>query len=289
MTRELFDPLDLELRRMLRDLNEGPPAPRDVRVRLRGALALGGGPFPPDGSGAEGALPRSIATRSVPQNVGGAGLAKTATHVGKVWALGGAGTAALIGGWFALGAHGGDRSSHPRRHCKRTSPSRARRTGICDRTARGPALGGRSRRRTSGVAGRGSRGSGRQCPVRGLRNQIRKARSRFFSCREQRLLDAARAALVAGDSVTGLDRLARHARTVSPRHTRRGTRSADGRCPRRRRSLRRSEAAGGRLLRTLPGKHFRPVRPGGATSDSVKCSSSTHDGSRRLGRDQHNT
>jgi len=217
MTRDLFDPLDLELRRMLRDLHDGPPAPREARARLRGALQLGG-PFPPDGSGPEGAPIGNLAARSAAQTAAGARLAKTATHVSRAWAVSGMGAAALIGGWFALGPQGSDASDR-----SIEQPPALQENASERRTAAPPVI-GPPETVGSSVAGRGdapveapetsppSSSVPETTPSSASSAKSEKRGAESSLAAERRLLDAARAALVAGDSETGLDRLGRHAR-----------------------------------------------------------------------------
>ena len=199
MTREIFDPLDLELRRMLRDLSDGPPAPREARARLRNALLLGGGP-PPDGSpSAEPALPSANAPGPLPHAGISARIAKTAANAGWMWTVGGVGAAGLIGAWLAVGARGpvsNDLSVHPKALPQTIAAPGAEAAPL---VAPGPT--DRGAEQAQGLA---------PAPAAQSAKPEKKAVDSSLAA-ERKLLDAARAALVAGDSSTGLERLARHA------------------------------------------------------------------------------
>ena len=214
MTRDLFDPLDLELRRMLRDLNEGPPAPRDARLRLRGALQLGGGPFPPDGSFAHETSRFNEATQSASQIAADAKLAKTAAHVSRTWAMSAVGAAALIGGWFALGPGGGDRvnpSSPAQQNVAEQLPTEAQRAVTTSDTV-DPGTAPRDDARVERLVAAPASASAAGAPSASTAGKSDKRAADSSLAAERRLLDAARAALVAGDPGIGLERLTRHAR-----------------------------------------------------------------------------
>ena len=218
MTRELFDPLDLELRRMLRDLSEGPPAPRGARVRLRGALALGG-PFPPDDPGPRERYPEPW------RRIGAANRRRCGTRQNCDASRQSLDAQRCRG----RGAHWRVVRARPARKRsfdpsgpdsrKRTPPSGASQNrrlrshrprsslrwlhAAMSEWRRGPRL-PRSRRRPR--------------PVRGISSQSRKARSRFFSRRGTATPGCGARGARRRRSVTGLDRFARHARQF-PRGT----------------------------------------------------------------------
>ena len=205
MTRELFDPLDLELRRMLRDLSDGPPAPREARARLRSALLLGGGPSPPDGTpSAEPAQPSATAAGPLQPTGISARIAKTAANAGWMWTVGGVGAAGLIGAWLALGPLGpvgSDRSAHPTALPETIAVPRAE---AAPAIAPAPTA-------DPGVEQAKALAAAPASPPAAQSAKPEKKAIDSSLAAERRLIDAARAALVAGDSSTGLERLARHA------------------------------------------------------------------------------
>jgi hypothetical protein len=87
MTRELYDTGDFELRRVLRNLSEGEPAPASARERMSGALRLASVSAP-------------FASRPAPSPPRTWGrLPGLASHGAFAWVLGGVGFAALAGAW----------------------------------------------------------------------------------------------------------------------------------------------------------------------------------------------
>jgi hypothetical protein len=201
MTREQFDPLDLDLRRMLRDLGDGPAAPQEARARLRSALLLGG-PLPPGGTPAgDPALTSGTVPGPLPHAAIGARVVKTAAHAGWKLAAGGVGVAGLVGAWLTLGPRGpalGDRSAvralpETIAASPRVDPAPVVVPPAAERGNESP---------TVAPASAPSASQGAKPEKRAIDTSL---------AAERRLIDAARAALVAGDSATGLERLARHA------------------------------------------------------------------------------
>jgi hypothetical protein len=185
MTRELFDAGDLRLRRVLRNLREGDAAPAEARARLQGALHLAG-------------LSSPFASRPVPTvRPKGGRLPELASRAGSIWGLVAAGAVALVGGWLAWGPRepvGGALASHVL-----PAPVEEGRTKESDR--QGDQTESPPSPRAAAPAARASEPA----------PEKRASRDSSLAA-ERRLLDAARAALVGGDSATGMDKLSRHTR-----------------------------------------------------------------------------
>ena len=201
MTRELFDPLDLDLRRMLRDLSEGPPAPREVRTRLRSALLLGGPPSPDGTPSTEPGLPSGALPQQLPHTAVTARIAKTAAYAGWKLAVGGVGAAGLVGAWLALGPSGPASNGRGARPAPESIAAPPR----IEPAVTPPAATAADRGDEQAKAAPASAPSASQ----GAKTEKRAIDSSLAA--ERRMLDAARAALVAGDATTGLATLARHA------------------------------------------------------------------------------
>jgi hypothetical protein len=184
MTRELFDAGDLALRRALRNLREGEAAPAEARARLQGALHL-----------AELSAP--FASRLVPSARRTIGrLPELASRAGSIGGLVAAGAVALVGGWLAWGPRapvGGSPQSHVLPALVEERPRESDRQEGQPQSPPPP--------------------SAAAPPARAPEPGPEKRATRDSSlAAERRLLDAARAALVGGDSATGMDKLSRHTR-----------------------------------------------------------------------------
>jgi hypothetical protein len=209
MTQDLFDPLDLEVRRRLQDLSKGEPAPDAARARLSAALHLAGPPGAPSEATASGGAPHSLPVTSATP-AAAARLARIVARSSTGWILGSAGVAAVLGAWL----------SNSRAPVQRPGADSivTRPENVAEKSV-GPAssdLSSRSRRADQVPAPTPEPSAAAQ--VRGgERNgpggQAKAERAPELSlAAERRLLDAARAALVAGDPKGGLNKLASHAK-----------------------------------------------------------------------------
>jgi hypothetical protein len=206
MTQDLFDPLDLEVRRRLRDLGEGPPAPAAARARLATALHLGGPPGGPSGTRTSGNVPRSLPE---PRALGaGAPLGKIAARTSTGWILGGAGVAAVVGALLATTPRA-PATAHPAaptavlREDARTQPTREV----------APIDDGASTRSLPESSVAEPRAATPSAPASDAKSEKRAVDLSLAA--ERRWIEAARSALVAGDPKTGLEKLARHAKQFS--------------------------------------------------------------------------
>jgi hypothetical protein len=217
MTDELFDPHDLELRRLLRELSVGPAAPSGARARLSAALNLSGPPGgPSDGSRKSGEAPRANA-QDVSVPTASAPLAKVAATVNLGWILGSAGVAAVAGALLATSAR------PPADHARNTSPransaSSAQAMPLSQKASAPPIVSAPvARAETNAPAGDlagvvpAPIAEPLGAPVENVKGDKRREPDPSLAA-ERRMLDAARAALVAGDPKTGLERVGRHAK-----------------------------------------------------------------------------
>ena len=189
MTHDTFEGGDLELRRVLRDLREGPPVPPRARERLNHALlTTAGAPFD--------------SRPATPASSGAGTLAQLVARPSGVWTLGAIGAVAVAGAaWLGFVA----------RDVPRAAPVAAAPTASIVEASKRPI-------ETRGPASVATRMNEPEpasaAPIVSSDGRSEKRPSRDGSlAAERRLLDAARAALVAGDRAAGLDLLTKHART----------------------------------------------------------------------------
>lgn len=186
MTRET-DAIDLELRRVLRSLRDGPPAPKAVQTRLSDALQLAAT------RGPDGLRP----TSPLPGRVGR--LRRLASTMGPGWMVGGGAAVVVLGTWLAFrpGTAGAPLATSAAftgdRHASPSAPA-ASATGA-------PSL-------QEPPLHPGALGSALVAEPRPERHPPRDG----SLAAERRLLDAARAALVGDDASTGMSKLTQHAR-----------------------------------------------------------------------------
>ena len=189
MTHDAFDGGALELRRVLRDLREGPPVPLGARERLtRALLTTAVAPFD--------------SRPSSPASPGAGTLAELAARPGGVWVLGGIGAVAIAGAsWLGFVA----------RDVPRASPVTAAPTALIVQASKSPI----ETRAPAPVARPMTEPApASAAPIVSSDGRSEKRPSRDGSlAAERRLLDAARVALVAGDRAAGVDLLTKHART----------------------------------------------------------------------------
>lgn len=216
MTQDLFDPLDLEVRRRLRDLVEGPPAPAAARARLATALKLGGPPGGPSGTRTSGSVPRSPPEPSAAP-LAATGFAKIAARTSTGWILAGAGMAAVVGAWLATAPRA---QVAPRAATSVVvSPQSAPQSSGKEGASLPPSIAAKGGSPDEGTNARPtvepSDAEGRSAVARAPGSPDGKSEKPALDlslAAERRWIEGARAALVAGDPKTGLDKLARHAK-----------------------------------------------------------------------------
>ncbi|MET0594398.1 MAG: hypothetical protein ABW133_16975 [Polyangiaceae bacterium] len=211
MTDELFDPHDLELRRMLRDLSAGPAAPSAARARLSSALHLGGPPGGPSGGTRKSGPAAREAAQVVPSV--NAPLAKIAASANVGWILGGAGVAAVVGAWLATSRppSGNANNTLPQANFVTSVPA----DPLSQKVNAPPALpvARDEPKATEGDLGASPRSSAAPPgePAENVKADPRRGPDLSLAA-ERRMLEAARAALVAGEPKAGLDWAMRHAK-----------------------------------------------------------------------------